>query len=79
MRYPKLDLWSQTENNLQIWQNFLNTVFKKYPFIRTVNMRYYVDNELKEFKSTWATDNKTYSYIVFDNEKYLTLFLLKFC
>jgi hypothetical protein len=63
----------------QWWNNFLSYVYSSYPdnLKDYRNYRHCIDKELKPYKATWVTDTYSYSKLVFENEKYKTLFMLR--
>ena len=67
-----------TEPKHSYWTNFISHLLSQYTGLPDFkNFRHRIDTELTEYKATWMTDHSTYSKIYFENEKYKTIFLLR--
>lgn len=57
------------------WIKFTDSIWSQRKTMPT--NRYYIDTELKKYKAIFMTDGTSYAKLVFEDEKYKTLFLLK--
>jgi len=78
MTYVTVDV-GRNGNRIPVWDNFISHLYETYPDkLKEYNSyRYYLDIELRPYKAIYITDEITYFKLIFDNEKYKTLFFIK--